>query len=777
MRDDDADHEVVALSGRGSSEAQRLCPSLSTAPTQPEAGLAFSWLAMLAGGRPGTAGSFQLSAFGLVCLLAFGRADWHLDGSDTCPLVKLDAYLYAVNMACCTGADGENLCENNGTPRGCHLDCATTFVPFYDACHTLLESYFDANDQHEDRSVAHIRGFFNTCISGTMGVQARDAIVEMGGCDENVDVCRVPKEIKLVSDQARSSPTKLVRCPITGRDVGIVQDVNETALAQPYFVAPPAAPVGGFGRRMQMGYGAGGDNICQFSTWDVRLAECNSACCDPLDAEDTCDQSRHGGRPLTCDFECAVVWEKFYAECASIITIVFAAQHEVLRHFQVLTETCDALPVMPMLRAIQTAVTSCECTPVPALVKTGNLSCSPDKSPYWWNPLKVVPVTLPPAPNVWLQSPEEAACPLSQFEGRLDAVNQACCHSSAGEVCEPIGPPQSCSLDCAVELIPFYRDCRSTIDKTMDAGSDGNEHEDGAADEWAVAVDTCMSMDVKLPGGNPAVRLSELVAAGCTVDTSRVVKNVSAVVAPPPPPPPHRPPPPPAPPTACGTFEMSLYTTCVADCTACLAHTMNTTRVMVAQCTLPTGGTAAASLQSLCVSSGGSSSGGGSGGGGSGGHRRQLQLGQLVNNAVDQGTCSFTMLNTWLNAVDAACCADAGACSGGVPQQCGIQCSTHWLQLSYHCNSLFHMVFQQDVLQAFEGLTNACKSLPIGPMFHAIHDAVCGCQSPTNVTYVNMVNTTRKVVQALPMETTCAEQGMLISVLPPVPALTNACFV
>lgn len=62
-------------------------------------------------------------------------------------------------------------------------------------------------------------------------------------------------------------------------------------------------------------------------------------------------------------------------------------------------------------------------------------------------------------------------------------------------------------------------------------------------------------------------------------------------------------PPPPAPPsTDCSPLQMTMYTRCVTDCTGCAT---STTTILVAQCTLPAGGTAAASIQSICVAAAG----------------------------------------------------------------------------------------------------------------------------------------------------------------------------
>ena len=61
-------------------------------------------------------------------------------------------------------------------------------------------------------------------------------------------------------------------------------------------------------RRLQISYhGADG---CSFGTFDTRIADMNTACCDQDDRDDVCDT----GIPQTCDVECASTFHDFFRD-------------------------------------------------------------------------------------------------------------------------------------------------------------------------------------------------------------------------------------------------------------------------------------------------------------------------------------------------------------------------------------------------------------------------------------------------------------------------------
>eukprot|EP01052_Picozoa_sp_SAG31_P044467 SAG31_NODE_7764_length_1601_cov_37.649134_1_plen_320_part_01 len=297
--------------------------------------------------------------------------EWVLEGADTCPLVKLPARLDAVNVACCN-QNGQDQCPEGVQPLMCSMDCAATFVPFYGDCGGVIQSLLDRSDGEEDNAVKRISGFYDICIGGGNGESARETIRQMGGCNASRPICAEPREHK---------PPK---CPIFTD--GITKVLNRTALQEPYVAPPPPPSQGGFGRRQAQSFmgGFGGTSTCSMNNFESRMNDLTIACCEETDEDDICE----GGVPFACDFECSIVWHEFREECQNMIHIVFDREPTVLRHFQVLTETCNTVPVLPMLHAIQTALNSCECTRVPQLEQTTELACSAVQSPYWW--LKVV---------------------------------------------------------------------------------------------------------------------------------------------------------------------------------------------------------------------------------------------------------------------------------------------------------------------------------------------------------------------------------------------------
>eukprot|EP01051_Picozoa_sp_SAG22_P013791 SAG22_NODE_1587_length_4052_cov_14.409562_2_plen_572_part_00 len=260
----------------------------------------------------------QLALLGFLAWAAPARADWAVNGSGACPLASLPRRFADVNAACCnqTGTPG---CEDRGMPRGCNIDCAATYIPFYESCSPVLDALFDGSDGTEDGRVKTLDGFFTTCSS---------------------------------------------------RDTADVVDVIETmerqncavATAEIVASATDSTDAGG-GRRLQMGYA--GMQACSYATFDARLAAVDDACCT---SNDVCD----GGILRTCDFECATVWPAFDRECHMIM----AGAGMTGPAYDVLTETCGSLPVLPMMRSIVETLGRCDCDAPPALQVSASLLCA-----------------------------------------------------------------------------------------------------------------------------------------------------------------------------------------------------------------------------------------------------------------------------------------------------------------------------------------------------------------------------------------------------------------
>eukprot|EP01050_Picozoa_sp_SAG11_P034404 SAG11_NODE_12144_length_719_cov_293.996774_2_plen_186_part_01 len=155
-----------------------------------------------------------------------------------------------------------------------------------------------------------------------------------------------------------------------------------------------------------------------------------------------------------------------------------------------------------MVKTIATTLSACspECSPPQSVSITRGLMCDQELQEERSDGFLT-----------WDTSPE---CPASSLNNRLYEVNIACCYES---VCDH-GTLETCSLDCATDLIPFYEDCRDTIDSSFDA-DDGDE--DGVAAGFSHAAAICSSMDISVP----ITRLNRLLSEGCDVDTDGITST------------------------------------------------------------------------------------------------------------------------------------------------------------------------------------------------------------------------------------------------------------
>jgi hypothetical protein len=121
--------------------------------------------------------------------------------------------------------------------------------------------------------------------------------------------------------------------------------------------------------------------------------------------------------------------------------------------------------------------------------------------------------------------------------------------------------------------------------------------------------------------------------------------------------------------------------------------------IVIAQLTLPERGTRRATinlkgkdqhggdwqLDGIQFTMCNSGTGCGGGGGGGGGHRRQLQLSQWTHN--DKLECDYDAFDEKTGAMDAVCCpqGDCGS-SGGVPQECSLDCAVLFSNVYNNCH-------------------------------------------------------------------------------------------
>ena len=110
---------------------------------------------------------------------------------------------------------------------------------------------------------------------------------------------------------------------------------------------------------------------------------------------------------------------------------------------------------------------------------------------------------------------------------RLAVVDAACCKGDGD--CDKNGPA-ACSLDCAIELVPAYDDCRQTINVNFDS-ADGQE--DGVADNFKKVYDNCLAIDSTTGGARlrdqAEQRLQTMIADGCDADTTAITLATASV--------------------------------------------------------------------------------------------------------------------------------------------------------------------------------------------------------------------------------------------------------
>ena len=93
-----------------------------------------------------------------------------------------------------------------------------------------------------------------------------------------------------------------------------------------------------------------------------------------------------------------------------------------------------------------------------------------------------------------------------------------CCAEVDGvedEGCATAGIPTTCSVRCGAALLPFLGDC-----------ADMFEGSDGTATEFATLRETCVS----IPLDTLLLRVKQLQAEGCQVDTNAMMGGAAAVL-------------------------------------------------------------------------------------------------------------------------------------------------------------------------------------------------------------------------------------------------------
>ena len=187
---------------------------------------------------------------------------------------------------------------------------------------------------------------------------------------------------------------------------------------------------------------------------------------------------RAGWLPIsqTCDVKCAVYFVDLYDRCDDFIAVVVGP--EMSLQLDNLHATCtEALPSEALLRF------AAQCSADDTIRADGTEGAG------------VLP-----------SEGLDIVCPLPTLDARVSAVNEHCCVTlgPAGTAC---GDDSSCSVDCAVVLLPLLRDCRALLDAVYDSL-------DGVEDGKAHFFDSMYASCLEIPAQDALQRVTELHEAG-----------------------------------------------------------------------------------------------------------------------------------------------------------------------------------------------------------------------------------------------------------------------
>ena len=186
---------------------------------------------------------------------------------------------------------------------------------------------------------------------------------------------------------------------------------------------------------------------CDWDTFSDRLEAVDAACCAGGDS------SCPDGIPTECNFFCAEKYVPLYDRCHDLLVEMVGDQ---IAEFDGLVDTClvsDADTIAAVFDALR-----------------NHQQCIYDTSFVDQRSLRGGGAPPPPGGGhrraqfggFGGHSRGNSACPLREFDDRATLVDAAC------GMGEGLAIPTSCSTACAVELGPFYDDCRDLISRFLD---------------------------------------------------------------------------------------------------------------------------------------------------------------------------------------------------------------------------------------------------------------------------------------------------------------------
>ena len=210
-----------------------------------------------------------------------------LANQELCTMDTFTTRANAMNAACC--ADG-NGCGSSGMPESCTLDCAESFVPFFDECRPLIMAV--AADE-----MPAFQGLTDSCLAiDASTMWAAVSTLMRQGC--------------ILKEHTR-----------------------------------PALPGGGHRRLQGLNFHHGLDSAeCPMDSFSERVAAIDGQCCTQ-GSRDVCAS----GVPSTCNLPCAAKFVPFYEACSGLVGALLGDE---VAQFATLSSQCQSQDPRSMIYSL-----------------------------------------------------------------------------------------------------------------------------------------------------------------------------------------------------------------------------------------------------------------------------------------------------------------------------------------------------------------------------------------------------------------------------------------
>lgn len=379
----------------------------------------------------------------LLCTVACTASAWLaqlLPTDDACPLRDFPARLAEVDSVCCTIPGS---CDGNSV-LSCSPRCGGKFLRLYQDCNATMDQMLDLIDGSADGRAAQIHDLRTMCLS-ISGVDAIGELARMHddpNCTVRIDAVAetVVPEASECEDTGDARLCGLVNagilsceadfCPSCGSNAGKCD--NTCGLC-----GHSNDNSGKSGHRRSQGIslhsGCGMVNLAE------KVAPVNTACCD-IGREAIC-QGGGTGVPTVCDAQCAIAYLPFWTDCERALRMQFG--QDTISAFQRLEQTCQSLPVVPLLKAMSDA----HCA-------------SDDFGSHHGSAGSTANVGF----AAWLTAHSD--CSLGMLQTSFSRVDDACCEdpaSCADQKDLAIHPPSTCTPQCGAAVVSLFQNCNATL--------------------------------------------------------------------------------------------------------------------------------------------------------------------------------------------------------------------------------------------------------------------------------------------------------------------------